>query len=112
MLIAKIGVMLERAIDKHLPEDVVEYDASMYPLPSDTGWAPSVFLYVMIQPVGEADGAHMGQFTSPYQLAQELVDTYVEQFAAETEERRARVRQQRAAGETEHLGVAVDDLTV
>lgn len=100
--------MLLHACVEHLPEDEVEFAASMYPLPTDTGWAPSLFVYLMIQPVGDADGAHMGEFTSPYGVTQELIDSIVKEFADRTAVERAAIREMRASGAEAAQGVALD----
>lgn len=99
--------MLERSCERLFDDgDHIQCAAALYPLPSDGGWAPSVFLYVMIQPVGDADGIHWGQFVSPYQLTEELIDTYLTEFVETSKPARDRIRLLRAGGASERLGVA------
>lgn len=105
-----VNQMLELAVHKHLPEDALHYDATMYPMPTDTGWTPSVLVYVMFQPVGNCDGLHEGEFMSPYALTQELVDAWVADVAQRTVLERTALREARAAGAQPKVGVAVADI--
>jgi hypothetical protein len=98
---------LAKACARHLADDQVLIATSLYPLPTDTGFEPAVVLYVMLPGRGDEPGVHMMQFETPYGLTQELVDTYVKDFAARTAEERQRLRQAREEGKPETPGLAL-----
>jgi hypothetical protein len=108
---AKLLAMVAHAVAKHLPEDHAEYDVCFYPLPDDTGWMPSMLIYVQLTPVGEVDGWHKGEFVSPYAVSQEWVDYLVHEMAKETEKLRQELRQARAEGKQVRVGLAAEAAT-
>lgn len=106
-LLQRAEVWLAMACSHHLTEDTIQYGASIYPLPTDTGWEPSVFLYVMLPGFGDVPGVHMGQFETPYGLSQELIDSYVKDFADRTANERQALRQAREQGASQAQGLSV-----
>jgi hypothetical protein len=109
-LTVQLGQWVEQAVVELLPDDHVWHDATFYPLPTDDGWIPSVMIYLMVQPVGNVEGMHLGEWTTPYGITFELVRGIVADFAEKSVVVRAKLRQARE-GVPIQAGVAVTDVT-
>src|SRR5580765_477989 len=112
-LTSKVQAWMLKAICEHMSEEsteVLNYDVVFYPMPTDTGWEPSILLYLMLQLVGDIDGTHEGNFTTPYMVTQEFVDAFVASFAQRTAKLRQELRGARERGDEVKVGVAVLDI--
>lgn len=110
-LIEKAERDLALAIMGHFRDkrDHVQYSVTLYPLPTEDGWAPSLMVYMMIQPQAGVDGIHMGEFTTPYEANQELMNSFAEEFARRSLSTRQKQREASSSA-VQDEGVAVTDV--